>query len=116
MKIDIDALFDEYLNEFIENNGNVLSATDIEKKIADLYVEFGNEPCEALGGLTPIEYFNSLPTVELLTLFKELLIQTLSSYSNIITKGFGILLCIILDILSTLSSFFRLIFIYPIAL
>ena len=71
MKIDIDALFDEYLNDFIEKNGNVLSATDIEKKIADLYVEFGNAPCDELGGLSPIEYFNSLPTEELLTLFKE---------------------------------------------
>ena len=71
MKIDIDALFDEYLNEFIEKNGDVLSATDIEKIIAELYVEFGNVPCNELGGLSPVEYFNSLPTDELLVLFKE---------------------------------------------
>jgi hypothetical protein len=71
MKIDIDALFDEYLNEFIEKNGDVLSATDIEKKIADLYVEFGKVPCEELGGLSPIEYLNSLQTKELLEIFKE---------------------------------------------
>ena len=71
MRIDIDALFDEYLNEFIEKNGDVLSATDIEKKIADLYVEFGNAPCDELGGLSPVEYFNSLKTNELLVLFKD---------------------------------------------
>ena len=71
MKIDVDALFDEYLNDFIEKNCNVLSASDIEKKIGELYEEFGNLPCDVLGGITPIEYFKIKPTKELLELFKK---------------------------------------------
>ena len=71
MKIDIDALFDEYLNDFIEKNGEILSASEIEKKIADLYVQFGDIPCEKLGGLSPIEYFETMSTNELLGLFRE---------------------------------------------
>ena len=71
MKIDIDALFDEYLNDFIEKNCSVLSANEIEKKIEELYNEFGNLSNDALGGLSPIEYFKQKPTEELLELFKE---------------------------------------------
>ena len=71
MRIDIDALFDAYLNDFIEKNGDVLSPTEIEKRISILYEEFGNIPCKELGGHTPIEYLKTMPTEELIECFKE---------------------------------------------
>lgn len=71
MKIDVDAIFDEYLNDFIEKNAGVLSAVEIEKKIEELYLEFGNIPCDKLGGKTPLEYFGSMDSDRLLELLKE---------------------------------------------
>ena len=67
MMIDIDALFDEYLNDFIEENSDKLSASDIEKRIQELYEEFGNLPNDELDGLTPIEYCEKMDTEDLLS-------------------------------------------------
>ena len=69
--IDIDELFNEYINEFIEENTGKLSVSDIEKRISELYAEFCNYKCEELGGLTPIEYLKTFETKELLTVFKD---------------------------------------------
>lgn len=70
MRIDVDALFDEFLDDFISKNLDKYSATEIEKKIEELYESFGNMKNDSLGGLTPIEYFAQMKTEELLSLLK----------------------------------------------
>lgn len=86
MKIDIDELFDEYLNDFIENNSSTLSASDIEKRIEGLYEEFANMPNDELGGLTPFEYYNQMTTESLLNLLKDGVLEN-GSVSDILCKA-----------------------------
>ncbi len=85
MKIDIDALFDEYLNSFIENNADNLSASEIEKKIESLYEEFASLPNGSLGGLTPLEYYGQMSAEELLGELEEGVLEN-GSVSDILCK------------------------------
>ena len=85
MKIDIDELFDEYLSEFIDNNSATLSASEIEKRIVELYEEFSSLPNEALGGLTPIEYYSNTSTKDLISIFEEEIIEK-GSVSDVLCR------------------------------
>ena len=71
MKIDVDALFDKYLDEFIENNLDKYSPSQIEKMVEQIYEEFGNKPNLVLAGLSPKEYFKQMSTKDLLNEFSE---------------------------------------------
>ncbi|MBQ7373417.1 MAG: hypothetical protein IJW64_02490 [Clostridia bacterium] len=71
MKIDIDALFDKYLDDFIENNLDKYSPNQIEKMVEEIYEEFGTKPNLVLCGLSPIEYFRQKKTQELLEEFEN---------------------------------------------
>lgn len=71
MKIDVDALFDNYLDDFIEKNLDKYSPNQLEKMVESLYEEFGNKANLVLCGLSPIEYYKQMTTEDLLTEFKE---------------------------------------------
>ena len=71
MKIDVDALFDKYLDDFIENNLDKYSPSQIEKMVEQIYEEFCNKPNLVLLGLSPKQYFKQMSTKELLKEFME---------------------------------------------
>ncbi len=69
--IDVDGLFDEYLNDFIENNADSLTEKDLAEKMEGLLEEFNRIPISQLGDKTPIEYFKGFSSVELINLLEE---------------------------------------------
>ena len=64
--IDVDALFDKYLDDFIDKNIDKYSPHQIEKMIVQIYEEFSNTPNLVLCGLSPVQYFANMKTDELL--------------------------------------------------
>ena len=73
--IDIDFLFDSYLDKFIEEEAEGLTEKEVEQKIAQLYLEFGDKKLTELGGLSPKEYFASKKSCELIDLLKECILS-----------------------------------------
>lgn len=71
MKIDIDALFDNYLQDFIDKNSDKYTPEQIERMIETIYEDFGKKPNLSLAGLSPIQYFKQKKTQELISEFKE---------------------------------------------
>ena len=54
--IDIDALFDEYIKEYVYSNIGKVKPEEIEDKIPQLYVQFGDTSLSQLDGKTPNTY------------------------------------------------------------
>ena len=69
--IDVDALFDEYISDFVYKNIGKVKPEEIENKIPELYVKFGNEKLKALDGKTPHEYYKSFSGEELVACLKN---------------------------------------------
>ena len=65
--IDIDSLFDKYIEGFVYANIGKVKPEEIENKIPELYIKFGNEKLKELDGKTPNEYYNDFSGEELLT-------------------------------------------------
>lgn len=69
--IDIDALFDEYISDYVYSNIGKVKPEEIEDKIPQLYVEFGDVKLDALDGKTPNTYYRDYTCTELLDCIKE---------------------------------------------
>lgn len=69
--IDVDVLFDAYISDYVYKNIGKVKPEEIENKIPELYVQFGNEKLAELDGMTPTEYYKSFTGDELLACLKE---------------------------------------------
>lgn len=63
--IDIDALFDKYISNYVYSNIGKVKPEEIENKIPDLYVKFGDEKLKELDGKTPNSYYRGFSGEEL---------------------------------------------------
>ncbi|MBQ6922953.1 MAG: hypothetical protein IJQ66_07690, partial [Clostridia bacterium] len=69
--LDLDRLFDKYIEGYVYKNVGKIKPDEIENKIPVLYEEFGNAPQKDLDGKTPNEYYRTFPPEELLAALKE---------------------------------------------
>lgn len=68
--IDIDALFDNYISDYVYKNIGKVKPEEIENKMPILYEEFGNNTLKELGGKTPNEFYREYTAEELLECLK----------------------------------------------
>lgn len=73
--IDVDALFDKYISDFVYGNIGKIKPEEIENKIPDLYVEFGDEKLKELDGKTPNTFYKQYNAKDLLECLKQHLID-----------------------------------------
>lgn len=69
--LDIDALFDKYIENYVYSNIGKVKPEEIENKIPELYASFGDEKLKELDGKTPNTYYADYTTGELLACLKE---------------------------------------------
>ncbi len=69
--IDIDALFDKYISDYVYTSIGKVKPEQIENKIPELYVSFGDTKLKDLDGKTPNEYYRSFSGEELVSCLKE---------------------------------------------
>ena len=68
--IDLDKLFDKYIEKYVLDNVGKVKPEEIEDKIPVLYEEFGNAVQKDLDGKTPNEYYREYSPEELLVALK----------------------------------------------
>ena len=68
--IDVDKLFDKYIEQFVYSNIGKLKPEEIENKIPELYDSFGDQKLEELDNLSPNEYYKNAGANELLECLK----------------------------------------------
>ncbi len=64
--IDLDEVFQKYIQKFVMDNIGVLDAEEIENKVSDLYLSFGDEKSELLDDYAPNQYYKQFTTNQLL--------------------------------------------------
>ena len=64
--IDLDNLFDKYIQGYVYQNIGKVKPEEIENQIPVLYEKFGNESLTELNGKTPNTYYTEFSTKELL--------------------------------------------------
>lgn len=69
--IDIDKLFDDYISGYVYQNIGKVKPEEIENKIPELYVEFGDKALKELDGKTPNTYYLDFSGKELLACLKK---------------------------------------------
>lgn len=69
--IDIDALFDKYISDYVYQSIGKVKPEEIENQIPLLYEKFGSEKLKELDGKTPTSYYEECAAGELLTALKE---------------------------------------------
>lgn len=69
--IDIDALFEDYIKDYVYKSLGKLKPDEIEDKIPELYSKFGKEKLEELGGACPDEYYKNFTPEENVEILKE---------------------------------------------
>ncbi|MBR2449722.1 MAG: hypothetical protein IKB30_06380 [Clostridia bacterium] len=69
--IDVDQLFDKYIEGYVYGNIGKVKPEEIENKIPELYVKFGDEKLKELDGKTPNTYYKDYSGKELLECLKE---------------------------------------------
>ena len=69
--IDVDKLFDAYIEDYVYSNIGKVKPEEIENKIPQLYVEFGDEKLKQLDGKTPNTYYKQFSGEQLLECLKE---------------------------------------------
>ena len=69
--IDIDALFDKYISDYVYTSIGKLKPEQIENKIPELYVSFGDTRLKDLDGKTPNEYYRSFSGEQLVECLKK---------------------------------------------
>ncbi|MBE5756489.1 MAG: hypothetical protein E7342_01690 [Clostridiales bacterium] len=69
--VDIDSLFDEYIKEFTYKSIGVLKPEEIEDKIGELYIKFGDEKFKELDNKTPNTFYAEFSGEELINILKE---------------------------------------------
>ncbi len=73
--IDIDSLFDKYIEGYVYANIGKVKVDEIENKIPELYIKFGNEKLKELDGKTPNTYYEDFSGEELLNCLENHLKQ-----------------------------------------
>ena len=68
--IDIDALFDGYISDYVYKNIGKVKPEEIEDNMPVLYEKFGDEKLAELDGKTPNTYYVDATAEELLTVLK----------------------------------------------
>ena len=68
--VDIDALFDKYIEGYVYANIGKIDPEQIEDKIPFLYVEFGDKELKELDGKTPNTYYKQFNGQELVECLK----------------------------------------------
>ena len=76
--IDVDKLFDEYIEDYVYSNIGKVKPEEIENKIPQLYVKFGDEKLKQLDGKTPNTYYKQFSGAQLLECLKAHLEQGVS--------------------------------------
>ncbi len=76
--IDVDTLFDKYIEKYVYDNIGKVKPEEIENQIPVLYAEFGDKACAELDGKTPNTYYNGFSTAELLNCLKTHLSKDVS--------------------------------------
>lgn len=84
--IDLDQLFNKYIEDFVYSNIGKLKPEDIENKIPEFYVKFGDEKLKELDGATPNEYYKQFSGEELIECLKAHLEQGVS-VSDFLCEG-----------------------------
>ncbi len=69
--IDVDALFDKYISDYVYTNIGKVKPEEIENKIPQLYVEFGDTKLIDLDGKTPNKYYKTFNGEELLSCLRQ---------------------------------------------
>ena len=69
--IDIDGLFDKYIEKFVYSNIGKVKPEEIENEIPNLYIKFGNEKLKELDGKTPNTFYKEYPIKDLLECLKN---------------------------------------------
>lgn len=69
--IDIDSLFDKYIEDYVYKNVGKESVEQIENNIPVLYARFGKEKLDVLDKSTPEEYYKKYSASELLECLKK---------------------------------------------
>ena len=69
--IDVDKLFDKYIEGYVYSNIGKVKPEEIENKIPELYLAFGDEKLDDLDGKTPNTYYKNFSGEELLSCLKE---------------------------------------------
>ncbi len=73
--LDLDALFDKYIEGYVYSNIGKVKPEEIENKIPELYVKFGDEILQELEGKTPNTYYTQFSGEELVNCLKTHLEQ-----------------------------------------
>lgn len=76
--IDIDSLFDKYIEGFVYANIGKVKPEEIENKIPELYLKFGNEKLKELDGKAPNTFYKEYSGEELLECLKKHLEEKVS--------------------------------------
>ena len=69
--IDVDGLFSEFISDYVYKNVGKISPEEIENRVSELYLEFGDRKLPALDGLSPNEYYKKATAKELVELLKR---------------------------------------------
>lgn len=69
--IDIDELFDKYISDYVYKNIGKVKPEEIENRIPELYVEFGDKSLKDLDGKTPNTFYKDYSGEELLECLKS---------------------------------------------
>lgn len=73
--IDIDELFNKYIEGFVYKNIGKVKPEEIENKIPELYQKFGDEKLSELDGFTPNTYYAKENAITLIDCLKQHLIK-----------------------------------------
>lgn len=76
--IDVDSLFDKYIEDYVYSNIGKVKPEEIENKIPELYVKFGDQSLKELDGKTPNTYYKAYSGSELLDCLKKHLSEDVS--------------------------------------
>ena len=76
--IDIDALFDKYISDYVYKNIGKVKPEEIENQIPILYEKFGKEKLDELDGKTPETYYTNCSASELLDVLKKHVVSGVS--------------------------------------
>ncbi len=68
--IDLDSLFDKYIEGYVYSNIGKVKPEEIENKIPELYAEFGNQKLTELDGKTPNSFYREYTGEELVECLK----------------------------------------------
>ena len=79
--IDIDGLFDKYIEKFVYSNIGKVKPEEIENEIPNLYLKFGDEKLKELDGKTPNTFYKEYPIKDLLECLKNHL-EKISKFYN----------------------------------